>query len=120
MSSILSSISGQFNRSWILGTFFPVALFVIVNWIFVLPSLPIQALTFKPLEGLDQQWQVVALGLLIIVLTGILYNLNVPLTRLYEGYTWMKSIPGKRRLNRYQAKYQGEQARWDGMRGLLR
>jgi len=40
MTSILSSISGQFSKSLILGTLLPVVLFLILGMVFVIPLFP--------------------------------------------------------------------------------
>lgn len=120
MSSILSAISGHFSKSLILGTVLPVAVFVILSLIFVAPLLPVDWLFLKPLEVLDTQWKVIAISFLVLVLSGVLYNLNVTLTRLFEGYPWKDSLLGKLRTCRYQAEFDAAQARWMGMRTLLR
>jgi hypothetical protein len=94
VTNILSSISGQFSKSLILGTFFPVMVFVILAQIFVVPLLPSDWLVLRQLETLDTQWRVVVILLLAIVLSGLLYNLNIPIIRFYEGYPWQDSWIG--------------------------
>jgi len=120
MTSILSSISGQFNKSLILGTFLPTALFVILSVIFLVPLFPTTVPLLTPLQTLDAQWQVIGISLLTILLTGLLYNLNIPILRFYQGYPWQKSWLGQWRTRHYEAQFEAAHARWKGMRTLLR
>jgi hypothetical protein len=120
MTSALSAISGQFSKSLVLGTFLPMVIFVVFNLIFVVPFLPADWPLLNPLKTLDSQWQVIAISLLTIVLSGILYNLNMPIIRLYEGYPWKESWIGKRCVDHYKGRFYYYNARWMGMRTLLR
>jgi uncharacterized repeat protein (TIGR01451 family) len=91
LTSIFSAISGQFSRSLILGTFLPVVLFTVLGLLF-LPSLfPFGSSPFQPLAALDKEWQVVAVTFIAVLITGLLYNLNIPIIRIYEGYPWIRS-----------------------------
>lgn len=119
MTNILSSISGQFSKSLILGTFLPVIVFVLLFRILVAPFFPYDLPLLAPLETLDTEWQVIAISLLAIVLSGMLYNLNIPIIRFYEGYPWKDTWIGKRRVQRYQEQFNAAVARWRGMRTLL-
>lgn len=103
MTSILSAISGQFSKSLILGTFMPVVIFVILNLLFVAPLLPSDGLIVNQLLAFDVQG-VVATLFISIVLTGLLYNLNIPIIRLYEGYPWKDSFVGRRRIRHFRAQ----------------
>ena len=97
MGSLLSAISGQFAKVITLGTFFPVLIVSILNVIFVTPLLSDAALLQIQLKKIavgDDKWGAVALTFAVVVLTGILYNLNIPLIRLYEGYPWSDSWVG--------------------------
>ncbi len=118
MSSLLSTVSGKFSQSLILGTFFPVSVFVILALILLPPLLPAPVGDFVLAESLESQWHLLLVTLIIIVLSGLLYNLNIPLIRLYEGYPWRKSWLGKRRVTHYQQKFRALQARSDGLRIL--
>src|SRR5918912_3083448 len=119
MTSILSAISGQFSKSIILGTFLPVALFVILGVIFLVPLLPSDLPLFLPLQTLDTQWQVLVMALLIILISGFLYNLNIPILRFYQGYSWKDSLIGRLRKRHYEAQYYTATSRQKGLFTLL-
>jgi hypothetical protein len=97
MGSLLSAISGQFAKVVALGTLFPVLIISILNVVLVTPMLPnagsIQAQLKRIAVG-DDKWSAVALTFVVVVLTGVLYNLNIPIIRLYEGYPWRDSWLG--------------------------
>jgi uncharacterized repeat protein (TIGR01451 family) len=120
MTSIFSSISGYFSKSLILGTFLPVVIFVIISWLFVVPMLPGDWPFLQPLEGLEKEWKLALITFVTIVLSGLLYNLNIPLLRLYEGYPWKDSWLGRRRTNHYIAQFNTLQTKLEGTRTLLR
>jgi hypothetical protein len=98
MGGLLSAISGQFAKAIILGTLFPVIILSALNIFVVAPllpqtaSLPVQLL--KIAVG-DDKWGAVILTFIVLLIIGLLYNLNIPIIRLYEGYPWAKSIIGK-------------------------
>lgn len=94
MTSILSAISGQFGKSLILGTFFPVALFVTCALLCLPPLLPYNLHSLPRLRFLDTQG-LITVSLTTIILTGALYNLNIPIIRCFEGYPWKDSWIGK-------------------------
>lgn len=120
MTSIISAISGQFSKSLVLGTLFPVALFVVLALMFVLPIVPSEVAVLAPLQKLGTEWQLIALSLVTVVISGVLYNLNIPIIRLYEGYPWRDSWLGRRRTARHRGRYESALARRSGMRTLLR
>jgi uncharacterized repeat protein (TIGR01451 family) len=103
VTKILSTISGQFTKTLIFGAFFPAAVFVILNIILILPLLPSGLSPIERLADFDEQWQAAIALFVAIVVSGILYNLNIPLIRLYEGYLFEDSWLG-RRMRRKQAK----------------
>ena len=119
MTNILSAISGHFSKNLILGTFFPVVLFVLLSLIFVVPLFPPDWPLFKPIIALDTQGKVLAISFLTIVLTGLLFNLNIPVLRLYEGYPWRESWIGKWFIRRRKKQFQAVRARRLGMRSLI-
>ena len=116
MTSILSSISGYFSKSLILGTFLPVVIFIVAGWLFVLPLFPGGLSFLAPLEGLDAQWKVISVSFFAIVTSGLIYNLNIPILRWYEGYPWRNSWIGRRRILRHKTRFQQAQTRIDAMR----
>lgn len=119
MTSILSSISGYFSKSLILGTFLPVVIFLILSVLFLFPLLPSDMPLFNSLEGIDKQWKVVAVSFGAIVISGLIYNLNIPILRLYEGYPWKGSWIGMRLTRRHIARFDAAQNRIEAMRAVL-
>ena len=120
MTNLFSAISGQFSKALILGVFLPVVLFILLSLLFVVPLIPADAGLFGPLESLDTEWKVIAVFFLSFVLTGLLFNFNVPLIRFYEGYPWIESWVGKAKADHHKRQYRAMEARWRGMRTLLR
>src|SRR5665213_1124290 len=100
MTSLLSSVSGQFTKSLILGTFLPVAVFVVLGLAFGLPLLPPDWPVLEQFKALDKQWLTIAASFLSVLITGLLYNLNIPIIRFYEGYPWKRSFFGRALCNR--------------------
>ena len=97
MTTLLTSISGQFGKAILLGTLFPVLIVSILNELITLPLLSfgsdLQAKLGRIALGEDK-WAAVFLVFVVVVVTGFLYNLNVPIIRLYEGYPWKDSWVG--------------------------
>jgi hypothetical protein len=42
----------------------------------------------------EDKWQAVVFTLVVFVLTGLLYYLNIPIIRIYEGYPWKGTLLG--------------------------
>jgi uncharacterized repeat protein (TIGR01451 family) len=112
---ILSSISGHFTKPLILGTFLPVIIFVILCWLLVIPLFPVDWSFLKPLEALEIQWKVLVILFFTIILTGLLYSLNIPIIRLYEGYHWKDLWIGEWRTEHYRHKFRAVYAQWVGL-----
>lgn len=111
MNSLLSTISGKFSQSLVLGTFFPVVLFLIAALLTIGPLLPHGEPVIQTFQQLDTQWELVALTLVALLLSGLLYNLNIPTVRFYEGYPWAMSwIAQKWRIPHYRARFEGANA----------
>lgn len=117
MTSIISVISGQFSKSLILGTLLPVMVFSILGAVVLKPLLPNEWHRLLAVNLTETQW-VLGFSFLVLLLTGLLYNLNIPLIRLYEGYSWEKSLLGRLLADRHKARLKAAKARWDGMRTL--
>jgi len=115
MGGIISGISGYFSRHLILGTFLPVVIFVILSWLLVLPSLPTNWPILQPLQSFGAERQILTFSFVTIVLTGLLYNINIPLISLYEGYPWKDTWTGQARTKKYQRLFAIAKARWNGM-----
>lgn len=119
MTNILSAISGHFSKNLILGTFLPVVLFVTLSLIFVVPLFPPDWSLIKSIVRLDTQGKVIAISFITIVLTGLLFNLNIPILRLYEGYPWMESWIGRWFIKYRQNQFLTASAQRLGMRTLI-
>lgn len=110
VGSLFSEISGKFSKSLIFGSFFPVVFFLLLDWIFFRPFVPPLEGAAGALAALDPEWQTVAVAGLAVLFSGLLYTLNRPITRFYEGYPWQHSFVGqllKRRQRRRWRKTLG-------------
>src|SRR5258708_1373203 len=104
MPSILSAVSGQFTKYLVLGTLLPVAIFMGLGLVLGQPITPTSVPLVHALETLDRQWFAIAVTAGAVVVSGLLYNLNTPIIRLYEGYPWRDSKIGKWRIRRIQER----------------
>ena len=98
MTSLLSSISGQFGKSIFLGAMFPVLIVAVLNSLLIAPLLPFGDVIQKHLEQIatgKETWGAILLVFAVVFVTGVLYNLNIPIIRLYEGYPWQESWLGQ-------------------------
>jgi hypothetical protein len=124
MGDLLSSVSGQFGKALILGSFFPSLLFVVLNTVVVAPFVPPAWSFFRPLETVDPQWRILVVALVSITLSVFLSALNTSIIRFFESYGWKDSVlgrwPSKTRQARYDRLFYAIDARWAGMRTLLR
>ena len=94
MTSLLTSISGQFGKAILLGTLFPVLMVSILNELIVVPLFSFGPALQEQLRKIatgEDKWAAVSLLFAVVVVTGMLYNLNIPIIRLYEGYPWRES-----------------------------
>jgi hypothetical protein len=94
VGSLFSQISGKFSKSLIFGCFFPVVFFVLLDWILFAPHMPPAAGVVTALTSLEKEWRTLAIGGLTVLLAGLLYLLNTPIIRFYEGYPWEHSLIG--------------------------
>ena len=120
MTSILSSISGYFSKSLILGTFLPVVIFIVLSLVLLVPHFPPGIAITLPLEALNKEWKVVGLSFIAIVMSGLIYNMNIPILRMYEGYPWRDSWIGLWFTRRHIARFDAAQMRIEAMRAALR
>ena len=116
MTSILSSISGYFSKSLILGTFLPVVIFIVLSILFLVPLLPSDLSLILRFQAIDKEWKVIGISFVTIVLTGLVYNLNIPILRLYEGYPWRYSWIGVWLTRRHTSKFNAALNRIDALR----
>ena len=110
-NSALSTITGQFQRRLVLGTLTPVVLFLTAGVIFVGPLLPFWNVGIHTLRSADTI-EFIMLVFLVLALTGGLYNLNTPIVRFLEGYSWLDSRIGHARLRRHLGRFDALQNRW--------
>jgi hypothetical protein len=104
MSKLLGVISGQFAKSFVLGAFLPAVVFMILNVILVVPFLPPELALAEYLKDYDKEWQAVAALFAAILVSSLLYNLNIPLIRFYEGYLFEDSWLGRKMRQRHVRK----------------
>jgi uncharacterized repeat protein (TIGR01451 family) len=116
MSNLLSTISGQFTKTFILGAFFPAVVFVILNLVLVLPFLPAELSPVEVLKDFDKEWQAATALFAAIVVSGLLYGLNIPLIRLYEGYLFEETWLGRRMRKRQAKKLAGMEEEMEQLR----
>jgi uncharacterized repeat protein (TIGR01451 family) len=120
MIGLLSTISGQFTKNLILGSFLPVVVFVALSMILVVPIFPADWPLLKPFLGFGIEGKAIALTFITIVMTGLLFNLNTQVLRLYEGYPWINSWIGRLMIRKKQEEFAHARARRLGIRTLLR
>src|SRR5215210_7237676 len=72
----------------------PALLFVILGTAFVVPLFPADWPLLIPLEALGTEWKIIVIGFVAILLTGLLYNLNGTIIRLYRGLSWKDYLFG--------------------------
>lgn len=120
MNNLLTTVSGYFSRSLILGAFLPTVIFIIFFILLVIPLLPDNLWLVTRLQALGTEWKVISMTFTAIVASGLLYNLNIPLIRIYEGYPLKNTWYGKWKIKRYQRQYRRLDAQQKGMRTLLR
>lgn len=110
MTGLLSSISGQFTKALILGALFPAAIFVILWLMVVAPLFPPDFVLPVP-RMLDKDWGVLSTTFATLVVAGLLYNLDTPLIKLYEGYPWKDTFLGRWRAKVLRGELERAQAR---------
>src|SRR5258706_12442071 len=120
MTSILATISGFFSKPLVLGNFLPTFIFVALFFFFAVPFLPETLSLVKQLETIDTQWKVISVSFATIFLSGLFYNLNIPIIRLYEGYPWRKTWLGRWRTQHHRERFRDLTNQQRGMRTLLR
>jgi hypothetical protein len=119
MNSIFSSVSGQFGKAMALGTLLPSAVALLLGLLLIWPYAPAQLPRLAPLESLDKEWQAVIFAAATVILSGLLYTLNVPIIRLYEGYYWRRTSIGECLVARRQGELDTLQTRRRNLHALL-
>lgn len=113
VGTLFAAISGNFSKSLVFGCFFPVVFFILLDWILFRPFLPPLEGAAGALTALDPEWRTAGVAGLAVLFSGLLYTLNTPIIRFYEGYPWAHSLVG-------QALVGWQTRRWRTMRGLAR
>lgn len=116
MTSLFSSVSTQFGKALLLGTMLPVIAFLALGS--VLFELSVGGAPLDLLMRVETGSQALAISLITVTLSGLLHNLNVPLTRLYEGYPWRDTWLGQRRVRHYASQHRALNARFRGLAAL--
>ncbi len=86
--------------------------------VLLLPLFPSNDPLIRQFSVLGAEWQALITTLVIIALSGLLYNLSIPVVRWYEGYPWLDTALGKSRVAKYQARLRSLRARWKGIDAL--
>src|SRR5215510_5093677 len=109
MGDFFTKISGQFTASLVLSALFPVLLFLTALTLVVLPITPygheLTAAVQNPKYWQDHASVALVLTLIVLTLSVLLFHLNTPIVRLYEGYPWQASWIGARCVRRHQRRY---------------
>jgi hypothetical protein len=119
VGSLFSQISGKFSKSLVFGCFFPVVFFVLLDWILFAPYMPPARGLVKSLTALEKEWQTLAVGGLTVLFSGLLYLLNTPIVRFYEGYPWQHSLIGGMMKRVHTARWKSTVDWGVGLRALL-
>ncbi len=119
LTDLLTTVSGNFNRSLILGAFLPMIIFTTFFLLTAYPLFPENFPIFSYLNSLESEWMVIAIAFLIIVLSAVLFIFNNPLIRIYEGYPWRDSWYGKKLIKNKQQAFSTLQTQANGWRTLL-
>jgi len=120
MTSLISSLTGQFSKAVVLSTFLPVTVFVLAALSLLWPVLPVDVSLVRWAAGLDSEWKIAAISLVIVLLTALLFTLNGLVIRFYEGYPWCDSYVGRWRSGLHRRRLVSRQLEWKGLRVLLR
>jgi hypothetical protein len=102
MGNLFSAISGQFGKPLVLGTLLPVTVALLLLLALVSPAVPTEGSWLSAVAGLGGEWKVIALSIAAVLLSGLVYSLNTPIIRFYEGYPWHRSWIGEQRIRRFQ------------------
>lgn len=120
MTNLLSTVSGFFSKSLILGAFLPTLIFLSLFIFFIFQLLPSDYWLIEQLKMFGTEWQILSITFITVVVSCLLYNLNVSITRFYEGYPWENSWLGNWRKTYYKNEFIRIDARRKGIRSLIR
>jgi hypothetical protein len=127
MTEFFAKITGQITGPILISAFFPVLMFLTGFTLVVLPLTPygheFTAAVQDP--AVWQRYPIVALALTlgVLVLSVLLYNLNTPIVRLFEGYPWQHAWiaePFLRRRRRHLVRVSTVRTRIRTLRRILK
>src|SRR5215831_839121 len=127
MTEFFAKITGQITGPILISAFFPVLMFLTGFTLVVLPLTPygheFTAAVQDP--AVWQRYPIVALALTlgVLVLSVLLYNLNTPIVRLFEGYPWQHAWiaePFLRRRRRHLVRVSTVRRRIRTLRRILK
>ena len=104
LMNAVSAISGHFTKSFVLGTLLPTLVHVMFFAAVVLPIVPGVSLPGGQVNSFEALAAIVPVTIAVLIVSGILFNLNIPIIRLYEGYPWASSWIGQLRTAHYRDK----------------
>jgi hypothetical protein len=119
MTDLVSSISSKLSTSLILGALLPTTVYVLLSLVLLIPLFPGGWSPIQIASALDTIWVILAISLVVMLLSGLLYNLNIPIIRLFEGYPWRDTRLGQKLVNMYYNKFEAAKARQQGLRVLM-
>jgi hypothetical protein len=119
MTGLLSSISSKFSTSLILGALLPTAVYTLLSIVLLIPLFPAGWSPMQIANAIETLWIVLAVTGITILLSGVLFNLNIPIVRFYEGYPWRDSYLGKRRSEYYRMQFATLTNLHQGLRTLI-
>jgi hypothetical protein len=116
MTDFFTKISGQIAGPIVLGAFFPVVIFLVAVTVILLPITPyaggVPALVTDPKAWQQGGTTILVITFLVFVSSVLLYNLNVPIVRMFEGYPWRESRIGVWLTKCHQERFdQGSRSR---------
>lgn len=120
MTSLISSLSGQFSRAVLLSMLLPATVFVLLALALVWPVIPESLPLVQWAGSLDTEWKLATITLAIVLVTALLSNLNGLIIRFYEGYPWCDSWLGRWKGSVHRRRLVSQEAEWRGLWTLLR
>ena len=90
MTGLLGGIFSKFQLSIVSSTFIPVLIFVVLLRVLVVPLIPgaMESELLAPVRVIAEAWEFFLILFAVVVLGIFMYNINIPLIRMYEGYPW--------------------------------
>ena len=119
MNTFFSTISKEFTKALILGSFLPVVLATVLWLLLVYPLFPDVVRAPEALKRLSTEWQLTWSTIIVVVASAILNGFNTTILRLYQGYPWRHSILGWPMTKLYKWRYRKIRAHRDRLWTIL-